>query len=104
MVDTRGSFSWRRVRAAVAVLVSLCAVLARCYAARYRCPGRQGSRAAGQLFFIRQALRESAAGEAQHLFPEGYFFLRALYGPSRVEARRRLLKGAARAELLREAR
>ncbi|GAA1034519.1 hypothetical protein GCM10009557_39440 [Virgisporangium ochraceum] len=56
-----------------------------------------------QLTFIGDALRGGAAVEAQRSFPEGYFFLYALYGLTWVEVGR-LEPEAGRAEALREAR
>lgn len=38
-----------------------------------------------QLAFLRSALDDGAATDAQQLFPEGYFFLYALYGLARVD-------------------
>jgi hypothetical protein len=38
-----------------------------------------------QLTFLRQALDDDAADRAQQLFPEGYFFLYALYGLAWVD-------------------
>ncbi|MFE3328204.1 hypothetical protein [Streptomyces sp. NPDC059176] len=56
-----------------------------------------------QLAFLRAALDDGAGDEAQRLFPEGYFFLHALYGLSWVEIGMREERGA-RSEALREAR
>lgn len=56
-----------------------------------------------QLTFIGDALRRGAAAEAQRSFPEGYFFLYALYGLTWVEVGR-LEPPSERAEALREAR
>jgi len=39
----------------------------------------------GQLTFLRAQLNAGAADDAQGLFPEGYFFLYALYGLAQVE-------------------
>ncbi|MEV0593210.1 hypothetical protein [Nonomuraea cavernae] len=56
-----------------------------------------------QLEFLRSALDDGAADEAQRLFPEGYFFLHALYGLSWVELGLRE-PAAERTVALREAR
>jgi hypothetical protein len=56
-----------------------------------------------QLAFLRGALDRGAAVEAQHQFPEGYFFLPALYGLTWVDLGRRGPAGG-RAQALREAR
>ncbi|WP_208106118.1 hypothetical protein [Streptomyces sp. GC420] len=56
-----------------------------------------------QLAFIRSALDDGAGDEAQRQFPEGYFFLHALYGLSWVEAGMRE-PPAERSRALREAR
>ncbi|TDC86583.1 hypothetical protein E1292_47770 [Nonomuraea deserti] len=56
-----------------------------------------------QLAFLRSALDAGAGDEAQRLFPEGFFFLHALYGLSWVELGTREPPGE-RAEALREAR
>jgi hypothetical protein len=57
-----------------------------------------------QLTFLRSALDAGAGDEAQQLFPEGYFFLHALYGLSWIELGMREPPGAPRATALREAR
>lgn len=57
-----------------------------------------------QLTFLRSALDGGAGDESQQIFPEGHFFLHALYGLSRAEAGMRLPEGEARAVSLREAR
>jgi len=62
------------------VLVTLIALVA---AVRLVTPEDEGVR--GQLAFLRSALEDGAAEEAQELFPEGYFFLYALYGLAQVE-------------------
>jgi hypothetical protein len=56
-----------------------------------------------QLDFLRSALDDGAGEEAQGLFPEGYFFLHALYGLSWVEIGMRAPAGN-RSAALREAR
>ncbi|WP_240661498.1 MULTISPECIES: hypothetical protein [unclassified Streptomyces] len=58
---------------------------------------------ARQLTFLREELDDGAGGEAQELFPEGYFFLHALYGLSWVELGMRAPAGK-RSTALREAR
>jgi hypothetical protein len=70
-----------------AVLVSVCALVG---AVRLVVPvvaGTTGEPAGvrRQLAFIRAALDKGAGDQAQHLFPEGYFFLHVLYGLSWVE-------------------
>ncbi|MFY1700480.1 hypothetical protein ACN28G_01790 [Micromonospora sp. WMMA1923] len=58
-----------------------------------------------QLTFVRAALDDGAGGDAQRLFPEGYFFAHALYGLARVESGlRRPVGDPQRAVALREAR
>jgi hypothetical protein len=54
-----------------------------------------------QLAFVRAALDDGAAERAQQLYPEGYFFLHALYGLAWVELGHR---GADRSTALAEAR
>jgi hypothetical protein len=54
-----------------------------------------------QLTFLRHALDEGAGEQAQQLFPEGYFFLNALYGLAWVELGQRDVD---RSDALREAR
>ncbi len=56
-----------------------------------------------QLAFVRSALDAGAGDEAQHLFPEGFFFLHALYGLAWVELGMREPAGE-RSGALREAR
>ena len=89
----------------VAVVLGLCALAG---AVRLVVPAIAGATGepAGvrrQLAFVRSALDGGAADEAQRLFPEGYFFLHALYGLSWVELGMRGPVGA-RATALREAR
>jgi hypothetical protein len=74
-------------RRLVAVVVSVCALVG---AVRLVAPATAGTtgESAGvrrQLAFLRSALDGGAGDEAQRLFPEGYFFLHALYGLSWVE-------------------
>lgn len=91
----------RRVGAVVAALVTVLSVggMVRLAVPAVRADG--GVRA--QLTFIGDALRTGAASEAQRSFPEGYFFLYALYGLTWVEVGRSS-PPADRAEPLREAR
>lgn len=106
-----GSLSYTRrtlrvVRRSVAVAVSCCALLGIVRLVAPATAGAEG-RPPGverQLTFLRQALDDGAADEAQQLFPEGHFFLHALYGLSRAEAGMRLPEGQTRAASLREAR
>jgi hypothetical protein len=95
----------RRVRRLVAVAVSLCALVG---VVRLVAPATAGATGEPtgvrrQLAFLRAALDDQAGDEAQHLFPEGYFFLHALYGLSWVELGMRKPAGE-RAPALREAR
>ncbi|WNV86089.1 hypothetical protein [Umezawaea sp. Da 62-37] len=74
-------------RRLVAVLITACALAG---AVRLVVPATAGTsgEAVGvrrQLAFLRTALDDGAGGQAQGLFPEGYFFLHALYGLSWVE-------------------
>lgn len=85
------------LRRIAAVVVTLVALLA---AGRLVTPAdRLGVRA--QLAFLRAELDSGAAERAQALFPEGYFFLYALYGLAQVEQGR---DAADPSEPLREAR
>jgi hypothetical protein len=85
------------LRKITAVVVTLVALLA---AVRLVAPAdRAGVR--GQLAFLRAELDAGAAEQAQGLFPEGYFFLYALYGLAQVERGRDV---ADPTEQLREAR
>jgi hypothetical protein len=95
----------RRSRQVAAIVVTLCALIG---AVRLIAPATAGptGEPAGvrrQLAFLRTALDDGAADEAQRLFPEGYFFLHALYGLSWVELGMRRPE-AERATALREAR
>ncbi|GAA0814638.1 hypothetical protein [Spirilliplanes yamanashiensis] len=91
----------RRVGRAAACLVTLAAVLG---VVRLALPA-DGPPAGvdRQLAFLRAALDDGAGERAQRQFPEGYFFLHALYGLSRVELGLRE-PADQRAEALREAR
>lgn len=89
----------------IAGLVSLCALVG---VVRLVVPATAGADGAPpgvqrQLAFLRTALHEGAGDEAQQLFPEGYFFLHALYGLSWVELGMREPERE-RSEALREAR
>ncbi|MFI6695516.1 hypothetical protein ACIBLA_27965 [Streptomyces sp. NPDC050433] len=96
----------RWARRVVAVLVSGCALLGVVRVVAPATGGVDGEPGGvrGQLAFIRAALDEGAGDEAQQQFPEGYFFLHALYGLSWVEWGMREPVGEARDEALREAR
>jgi hypothetical protein len=89
----------------VAVVVSVCALLGAVRLVAPATPGTAGEPAGvrRQLAFLRAALDSGAGDEAQQQFPEGYFFLSALYGLSWVELGMRVPVGA-RATALREAR
>ena len=94
---------WSRLLAAV--VVSVCALVG---AVRLVAPATAGTTGepAGvrrQLVFLRAALDGGAGDEAQRLFPEGYFFLHALYGLTWVEFGMREPVGE-RSAALREAR
>ncbi|MGW4802472.1 hypothetical protein ACWEPC_59670, partial [Nonomuraea sp. NPDC004297] len=68
-------------------------------------PGGEPPGVRRQLAFLRAALDSGAGERAQELFPEGYFFLHALYGLTWVElALREPAEAAVRASALREAR
>lgn len=69
------------LRRTAAVLVTLIALVA---AWRLVTP-QDTTGVRGQLTFLRAQLDDGAAQEAQRLFPEGYFFLHALYGLAHVE-------------------
>ncbi|MFD3482022.1 hypothetical protein [Streptomyces sp. NPDC058665] len=102
-VATRQVLRW--IRVVVAVLVSGCALVG---AVRLMVPATGGvdgepAGVRGQLAFIRGALNEGAGDEAQQQFPEGYFFLHALYGLSWVELGMREPAGEVRDEAVREA-
>ncbi|MFD7614301.1 hypothetical protein [Streptomyces sp. NPDC059828] len=94
-------------RRVIACAVSLCALLG---TVRLIAPATGGTTGEPpgvqrQLAFLRTALDDGAGDEAQQLFPEGYFFLHALYGLTWVELGIRKPEGdTTRAEALREAR
>lgn len=101
---TRQVLRWARL--VVAVLVSGCALVG---AVRFVAPATGGTDGEpvgvrAQLDFVRASLDDGAGDDAQQQFPEGYFFLHALYGLSWVELGMREPAGKARAEALREAR
>ncbi|MDX3099357.1 hypothetical protein [Nonomuraea angiospora] len=97
--------AWGWARLLLAVVVSACALAG---VVRLTVPAAAGTSAEPpgvrrQLAFLRAALDTGAGDEAQALFPEGYFFLHALYGLSWVElGMREPADGRSRA--LREAR
>ncbi|WP_299530832.1 hypothetical protein [uncultured Streptomyces sp.] len=96
----------RWVRLLAAVAVSCCAAVG---TVRLVAPATGGPDGAppgveSQLSFVRAALDDGAGDEAQQLFPEGYFFLHALYGLARVESGMRGPQGEQRSRALREAR
>jgi len=75
------------VRRALAVVVSACALLG---VVRLTVPATAGADGVPigvkrQLAFLRAALHDGAAERGQEVFPEGYFFLHALYGLAWVE-------------------
>lgn len=75
-------YARRVLRKIAAVLVTLMALLA---AVRLVAPQDDPSGVRRQLAFLRSALDDGAAEDAQKLFPEGYFFLYALYGLTSVD-------------------
>ncbi len=99
-----GSVRWGRLLRLV--LASMVSVLALTGLVRLSVPATaQGVHeeppgVARQLAFVRAALEDGAARDAQGLFPEGYFFSYELYGLSWVELG---LRGADRATAVREA-
>ncbi len=95
----------RVLRRLVAVVIGVCALLG---AVRLVVPATAGTAdeppgVRRQLTFLRAALDGGAGDQAQSLFPEGYFFLHALYGLSWVELGMRAPDGE-RSAALREAR
>ena len=96
---------WRGFATLVAALVTLCAIVG---VVRLVVPATAGTTdepigVRRQLAFLRERLDAGAGEEAQHLFPEGYFFLHVLYGLSWVELGQREPPGG-RSAALREAR
>ncbi|WP_051115276.1 hypothetical protein, partial [Paractinoplanes globisporus] len=72
----------RRVaRLTAAVMISVLALIG---AVRLVGPAQTPSSVRRQLTFLRSELNDGAAAEAQSQFPEGYFFLYALYGLTAV--------------------
>lgn len=99
----RRTLRWSRRLAAVAI--SLCALAG---AGRLLVPATAGPTGEPpgverQLTFLRAALGAGAGDDAQRLFPEGYFFLHALYGLTWAELGMRRPAGE-RPVALREAR
>ena len=92
----------RWLRRVVAVLVSGCALVGAVRLVVSATAGLTGEPPGvrRQLAYLRTALDSGAGTDAQGLFPEGYFFLHALYGLTWVELGRRKPSGTA----LREAR
>lgn len=110
VVASRSSGSvWRGLRVArrtVALVIGLLAVAGafRLVAPATAGPDGEPPGVRRQLAFLREALDTGAGHEAQQLFPEGYFFLHALYGLSWVELGMREPPGERRATASREAR
>src|SRR3569832_1968177 len=75
----------RVARLALAVLISACALIG---AVRLVAPADGDTGVRRQLVFLRHELESGAAEDAQAQFPEGYFFLYALYGLTAVDLRR----------------
>lgn len=71
----------RLARFALLAMITLVAVAA---AVRLVAPAETPSSVRRQLAFIREELESGAAEQAQQSFPEGYFFLNALYGLTEV--------------------
>ncbi|MFI6738362.1 hypothetical protein ACIBI9_36015 [Nonomuraea sp. NPDC050451] len=97
--------AWGWTRLVLAVAVTSCALAG---VVRLTVPATAGTSGEPpgvrrQLAFLREALDAGAGDEAQALFPEGYFFLHALYGLSWVELGMREPAGE-RSRALREAR
>jgi hypothetical protein len=104
VVEPRTGRLLRRARVLIAVVLSCCALLG---ASRLLVPATAGPTGEppgvrGQLAFLRGALEDGAGDRAQQLFPEGYFFLYALYGLTWVELGMRA-PAAERARPVREA-
>ena len=72
----------RLLRVAVALAIVVGALIA---AVRLVAPADDPASVRRQLAFLRSELASGAAEDAQHLFPEGYFFSYALYGLSQVD-------------------
>ena len=69
-------------RFALAVVISAVALVG---AVRLTAPADTASSVRRQLVFLRSSLEDGAAARAQSQFPEGYFFLYALYGLAEVD-------------------
>ncbi|MGI5401309.1 hypothetical protein ACQEVG_18025 [Streptomyces sp. CA-135486] len=95
----------RWLRRVVAVVVTVCALVSAVRLAGPAATGPTGEPlgVVRQLSFLRAQLNGKAGDEAQQQFPEGYFFIHALYGLSWVEIGLRDPAGK-RAAALREAR
>ncbi|GAA2604340.1 hypothetical protein [Paractinoplanes durhamensis] len=72
----------RVLRLLLAAAISVVALVG---AVRLIAPPDHTSSVRRQLTFLRSALEDGAASQAQAQFPEGYFFLYALYGLSHVD-------------------
>jgi hypothetical protein len=72
----------RLVRVVLAVAISAVALVG---AVRLTAPADTTSSVRRQLAYLRSALEDGAATRAQEQFPEGYFFLYALYGLTEVD-------------------
>ena len=90
----------RVLGAALALAIGLVTVIT---AVRLAGPADNPAAVRRQLAFLRDAIDDGAATDAQALFPEGYFFLYALYGLTQVDLGRSEPPGE-RADELREAR
>ncbi|MBU2662699.1 hypothetical protein KOI35_04190 [Actinoplanes bogorensis] len=75
----------RVLRLVLAIAISAAAALG---VVRLVTPADGDSGVRRQLAFLRHELESGAAEDAQRLFPEGYFFLYALYGLTAVDASR----------------
>ncbi|MFF3687325.1 hypothetical protein [Streptomyces sp. NPDC002187] len=103
-VRARQVLRWsRRLTAAAVSLCALVGVVRLTAPATASGPDGEPPGVHRQLAFLRAALDDGAADAAQRQFPEGYFFLHALYGLTWVELGMREPAGE-RAEALREAR
>jgi hypothetical protein len=72
----------RLVRLVLAVAISAVALVG---AVRLTAPADTTSSVRRQLAYLRSSLEDGAATRAQNQFPEGYFFLYALYGLTEVD-------------------
>src|SRR4051812_2633636 len=100
----RGAFydhpMFRTLRLCLAVLITAAAFLG---AVRLTVPADGAHGVRKQLAFLKGELRDGAASRAQGDFPEGYFFLYALYGLTEVDLGL-ASPSSSRADELREAR